>query len=325
MACNVEGCCTEICGDHCLKGIYAMEENFTNENKPMITELSESDAMTTYPLRYIMWSGRTQFSEVKIARSLTYGTMLFLDGELQSTSSDESIYHESLVHPVMAATQAKRVLVVGGGEGATVREVLRWNSVTEVFWVDIDVELVELCKEHLGWAKNVYTDPRVQFIGRDIKDVLPTAGLFDAIILDLPDPDGDTGFLYSEEFWVLIKACLRSEDSRVVTHTGPVKPSGLIGDGLQRVWVSANNSGIEPWISGFYQITIPSFQGAWGFWISGINTLIALKNPLQDAKVVDAEQLAQWAYPPIVWRTVLEAQRTTGYAFGSCNIRRLNP
>ena len=87
-----------------------------------ITEVSESDAITTYPIQRRVWEGRTAFQQVVIADSETYGRMLFLDGELQSASADEQIYHSSLVHPVMGRVQEPkeaRVLVVGGGEGAT--------------------------------------------------------------------------------------------------------------------------------------------------------------------------------------------------------------
>ena len=286
----------------------------------VFTEVSESDASTSYPINKIIWSGKTAYCEnVVFAESPTYGRMLFLDGELQSAAADERIYHESLVHPVLVATDARRVLVVGGGEGATVREVLRWPGI-DVTWVDIDTELVDLCKEHLMWAAHVYDNPRVRFIGKDIATALPDLGQFDAIILDLPDPDGDTGFLYSTEFWSLLKTHL-TERGRIVTHVGPVRPFGNIGEGLHRVWNGAQSAGIDPWIDGFYSIIIPSFQGSWGFWISepcplGVErSVIRLPHSLH---VVDAEQLVQWALPPLVWRKVLGAQVQTSHAVGHC-------
>ena len=288
-----------------------------------ITETSESEAITTYRIKDVVWSGGTASCEtVVITESNEYGRMLFLDGELQSASADERIYHESLVHPVLAATadtSRKRVLVIGGGEGATVREVLRWNPsfVAEVVWVDIDTKLVDLCRTHLGWAPHVYDNPRVRFIGKDIREVLPEfpCDHFDVVILDLPDPDGDTGYLYSAEFWKGIRRVMDS-DGRLVTHVGPVRPSGIIGHGLQRIWA---DSGLSPSIGGFYSIVIPSFQGSWGFWMSGPSYSYTGHLP-ESLAVVDTEQLRQWVFPPLVWRRALEEQVKTGKGNGICKI-----
>ena len=289
-----------------------------------ITEISESDTQTSYPVTSVVWSGKTAFCDsVVFADSPTYGRMLFLDGELQSAAADEAIYHESLVHPVMAShssvasdSPSKRVLVVGGGEGATVREVLKWSTVSEVIWVDIDVELVKMCREYLRWAPAVYDDPRVRFIGKDIREVLDGLGTFDVIILDLPDPDGDTEYLYSDSFWKDLATALRM-DGRIVTHVGPVRPFGPIGLGLERVWDSAQAARFEPWIWGFYSTVIPSFQGSWGFWITGPPSRHMNELPF-GLSVVDEEQLRQWQSPTLVWRTALDGLREKGVAVGRC-------
>jgi spermidine synthase len=235
-----------------------------------IYEMSESDARTIYPVTRRLWSGQTEWQAVEIAESPTYGRILFLDGELQSASADEAVYHEALVHPAMTAVaaaggRALRVLVVGGGEGATVREVLRWSCVERVDWVDIDGQLVALCEEHLGWAPGVRADRRVHFYPEDVRNLLLRGerGSYDVVILDLPDPDGETGYLYSAEFWADVRHVLREEGGRLVTHCGPVRPFGSVGEGFQRIWASEAGAVV----SGFYHIGIPSFQGEWGFWM----------------------------------------------------------
>ena len=274
-----------------------------------ITEESESDTRTSYPVTSVKCRTRTNACEsVIIAESPVFGTMLFLDGELQSASADEHIYHETLVHPVMGGVgRGKRVLVVGGGEGATVREVLRWGPLL-VDWVDIDGELVmDLCPQHLGWAPDVLANPAVRYYPEDIRAVLPTLGLYDAIILDLPDPDGDTGYLYSTTFWQDIIRHL-TPFGRLVTHCGPVRPFGDIGAGYQRIRESTNAAGVTFPKSGFYSQMIPSFQSEWGFFIYGnspndtpfgFRDLCVLP---QDLKVVDPSVLERWANPPIMWR-----------------------
>jgi spermidine synthase len=155
-----------------------------------------SDTPTIYKLTTVAFAGRTDVcSDVVIADNPTYGRVLFLEGELQSAETDQVIYHEMLVHPVMAATTTipdRKVLVVGGGEGATVQEVLRWTDVSTVVWIDIDQGLVNLCRRHLDWTENdVYNNPKVQFLAEDIRTALPRYDKFDVIILDLPDPDSE--------------------------------------------------------------------------------------------------------------------------------------
>jgi spermidine synthase len=274
----------------------------------MITEVSESDAQTSYPITRHVWNGRTEFQSVMIADSPAYGRMLFLDGELQSASADEQIYHSSLVHPVMGRLPEERradarVLVVGGGEGATVREVLRWKPAV-VDWVDIDGELVSICEEHLDWAPGVREHPRVRYMAADVRDWFGGAsrgggGAYDVIILDLPDPDGETGYLYSPEFWRDVRRFLRS-DGLFVTHVGPVRPVPGLGEGARRVVETAKEGGIELTRDGFYHICVPSFQGEWGFWMGGgaVSTAVV---ELADEEVADAAQLAAWARPSRIW------------------------
>lgn len=283
---------------------------FVNVRRRMewITEESESDTRTSYPVSQICWKGSTPAcNSVIIAKSPVFGDMLFLDGELQSAAVDEHIYHETLVHPVMGgAGRGKRVLVVGGGEGATAREVLRWNPVA-VDWVDIDGELVNLCRDILRWAPDVYDNPVVRYYPNDIRAVLPTLGLYDVIILDLPDPDGDTGYLYSSGFWQDMIAHL-GPTGRLVTHCGPVRPFAGIGEGVQRIRDTTNSAGIYFKWSGFYTQMIPSFQSEWGFWLHVVSPNDApfdfRRNCLfpQDLRVVDTCAIERWANPSLLWR-----------------------
>ncbi len=273
-----------------------------------ITEISESDACTSYCVEPV-WSGATDTCDVMIADSPVYGRMLFLDGELQSAAVDEPIYHEALVHPAMTVMHQRvpehpmRVLVVGGGEGATVREVLRWKPGC-VDWVDIDGKLVDVCREYLGWAPDVYEDPRVKYYAEDIRTAWSRLGEYDVVILDLPDPDGDTGYLYSREFWHDVRAHLVT-DGVAVTHVGPVRPYGGVGEGAQRI--VTNFRGLSEY--GFYQTTIPSFQGSWGFWIyagDGVDPFQHLRDSpsLIPAflEFTDDIQMRQWMTPTVGWR-----------------------
>lgn len=263
-----------------------------------VAESSESDTRTSYPVTGRVCEKKTAYQSVVVADSSVFGRMLFLDGELQSASADEHIYHETLVHPVMsAAPEGARVLVVGGGEGATVREVLRWKP-ARVDWVDIDGELVELCREHLKWAPDVYTDPCVRYHAADIRTVIHELDIFDVIILDLPDPDGDTGYLYSETFARDIHVHLDLCGS-IVTHCGPVRPFGSIGEGFQRLRRLFGSDR-------FYSQIIPSFQSEWGFLIWSGMRMPARRRPLPGGlRVVDLAQLSTWSQCSKLWRDAL--------------------
>jgi spermidine synthase len=283
-----------------------------------VTEISEADASTTYTLERRIYQGRTTVgTDVIIGDSPVYGRMLFLDGELQSASSDEHVYHEALVHSAMlmaAPETGGRVLVVGGGEGATVREVLKWPTAT-IDWVDYDGDLVRLCESHLQWAPFVLEHPRVTFMAADIRDALPRlAPQYDVVILDLPDPDGETGWLYSAEFWTAMKG-LVAPTGRLVTHCGPVRPFGNIGEGFMRVQRVLGEARVSR-LSGFYSVPIASFQGEWGFWMwapggaepfgeltkYGSQRAWWIPAPLRVAKL---EQIRAWAACMPVWHGAL--------------------
>jgi len=223
---------------------------------------------TKYKIDTCLFAEKTDYSQTVVVKSPDYGTMLFLDGELQSTSYDEAIYHETLVHPIMnslSEIQDKCVLVVGGAEGATVREVLKWNTATCIDWVDIDKSLVEVCKTHLKYCdESVYNDGRVNQITCDIMKHLEriTTPTYDVIIIDLPDPDPEMGTpLYGYQFWCLIHRALKPGGG-IVSHCGPVEPGKRRQVGTTMI---KDGSGID----GFtYHTLIPSFQGDWGFWMT---------------------------------------------------------
>jgi spermidine synthase len=238
-----------------------------------------SDTSSVYTLGKCYWAGTTPTCQVVIAHSPVYGKVLFLDQEIQSAESDEAIYHEHLVHPAMAAAAHipnKNILIVGGGEGATCREVLKWNTVDHIDWVDIDGPLVDLCRRYLSWADDsVYNDPRVAYYPLDIRHFLRTNHTqYDVIILDLPDPDvdalrtSDQFMLYGREFWNAVCEHMRP-GGVIVSHVGPIAPGGdpaVRRAGLHWIQELSRSSGMGS--GNAYHVNIPSFQGEWGFWMS---------------------------------------------------------
>jgi spermidine synthase len=159
------------------------------------------------------FAGRTPFQSVAVLRTAVFGKMLVLDGDTQSSQADEKIYHESLVHPALASVDKRgEVLILGGGEGATLREVLRAPGVRRCTMVDIDGQVVELAKRFLPeWPDGAFDDPRARvIIGDALKFINEDRGRYDVVISDLTEPlAGSPSFpLFNGEVFADVKARL---------------------------------------------------------------------------------------------------------------------
>ncbi|HEX2863538.1 MAG TPA: hypothetical protein VHN99_03130 [Deinococcales bacterium] len=156
----------------------------------------------------------TRYQELTIFQTPGFGKVLVLDKDVQSTERDEFVYHDTLVHPAMLLHEnPRRVLIVGGGEGATLREVLRHKSVERAVMVDIDGELMDIARELLPeWHQGAFDDPRAVVVADDARGWLESSSeTFDVILVDLVDPVGDDSparFLFTREWYALLQAHL---------------------------------------------------------------------------------------------------------------------
>jgi len=222
---------------------------------------------------------RTAFQEMYIVNSGAYGKGLVLDGKWQSSTVDEFVYHESLVHPAMIAHQApKNVLVLGGGEGATIREVLRWNSVERVKMVDIDGEVVEACKKHLPeMHAGAFEDPRTELVIGDALEVLDNSDnqQWDIVISDLSDPieEGPSFKLFTKEFFEKVNPVL-APNGKFVLQSGPVAPPYIatharLFNTLKTVFPHTNS----------YTMFVPSYGEPWSITLSSHTPIETRPNP----------------------------------------------
>jgi spermidine synthase len=210
-------------------------------------------------------SAKTRFQQVEFIDTYELGRLVVLDNKIQSSEADEFIYHETLIHPAMVTHPApKIVLILGGGEGATLREVLKHQTVEKVVMIDIDEEFVNLCKKYLkNWHHGSFNDKRVELIFSDANEyVKKSKPIFDVIIADISDPleKGPAQELYTMEFYSNIRKALRT-NGIFVTHTTGVfyTSSGYIYTDILK---SLND--IFP-LTDFYYEYIPSFSSLWGF------------------------------------------------------------
>lgn len=185
-----------------------------------------------HDLEEIYVQGRSAFQGYLIGRSQVWGRMLVLDGVVQSTEGDEFTYHEGIVHPALYAAAndhgVRDVLVLGGGEGACLREVLRWSTVESVTMIDIDDEVVAACRRFLpNHHRGAFDDPRVSLHHMDAVAylaALPDACL-DVVVSDMTDPveEGPSTFCFTAEYFQQIKRVLRPHGV-VAVQAGPSSP-----------------------------------------------------------------------------------------------------
>jgi len=159
------------------------------------SEIHNQHEIHVHSIKEILVSKRTKYQYVDIVDTHLWGKMLVLNGEPQSSQFDEAIYHEALVLPALIShPEPKRVLIIGGGEGSTLREVLKHKAVKRVVMLDIDEELIEITKKYLPeWSQGAFEDPRVELIFGDAREKLYQLGeKFDVVISDLSEPSSSS-------------------------------------------------------------------------------------------------------------------------------------
>jgi len=207
----------------------------------------------------------TEKQDVDIIESSVWGKMLFLDHVLQTTTRDEVIYHNALVHPLMSSLNKRdKILILGGGEGATAREVLRWD-VSNVIMIDYDRELVECMKKHGNdWSKGSFNDRRLIVIYDDAWKYMENTNIsYDAVIIDLTDPD------YTRQRWIsLLTMTLNSVKEScggIVMNAGHYCPWNTAKLKKVKAIVEELCTVNKDYKYYIYTAYIPSFNGEWTF------------------------------------------------------------
>jgi spermidine synthase len=168
-----------------------------------------------------LYQSRTEHQDLWIFENPSLGRVLALDGVIQTTEGDEFMYHEMLAHvPILAHGAVRRVLIVGGGDGGMLKQVLK-HDVEQVIQVELDKGVIELSREYLpSLSRGAFEDPRTELIITDgAKFVAETDETFDVIIIDSTDPIGPGQILFSADFYVSCKRCLAA-DGILVTQNG---------------------------------------------------------------------------------------------------------
>lgn len=231
-------------------------------------EFLSPDFSQQLAVRKILFSGKTPYQDVQVVETFPFGRCLILDGKLQSAEADEFIYHEALVHPpLICHPSPETVFIAGGGEGATLREVLSHRTVKQVIMVDLDREVVDICRCWLpSWHQGAFDDSRVELIFADARSYLARdQRTYDVIIMDITDPveGGPSYLLFTREFYLIAREKLNPKGI-ICVQAGPSRlPS-------YQLYLNVYRTLKEVWPCVFpYQAEVPSFGGNWGFVLAG--------------------------------------------------------
>jgi spermidine synthase len=209
-----------------------------------------------------LFQGKSEFQSVDVVETEEFGRALALEDAWMTSERDEAHYHEMIVHPALtSAKRIERVLVIGGGDGGTVREVLRYSEVKHVSMVELDKMVVDVCKEHLSSFKVPWNDPRLKVeFGDGIAWLKNYAGApFDVILIDGSDPVGPAEGLYASPFYESAKKCLTPEGVLVSQTESPIAMAEDFARIVKTLRTSFKRA--EP-----YFVPIPLYpSGMWSF------------------------------------------------------------
>ena len=221
----------------------------------------------------IIYKKQTPYQKIVVTKSVsTDEHRLYIDGHIQFSSRDEYRYHESLVHPLLSIEgDRSRVLVLGGGDGLAVREILKYKDVKEIHLVDIDPEMTSISKELNVLStlnEKSLEDPRLTVYNQDAFTFINKAGvLYDRVIIDMPDPHNEAiNKLYSREFYTMIRKRMSPQGYLISQSSSPFftrRTFWCIEQTLDHVFDDTLS----------YHVNIPSF-GEWGFNLASVNSML---------------------------------------------------
>jgi spermidine synthase len=187
-----------------------------------LTEDLHPSFRTGFKADKVLYESETGLQKIVVFENADFGRMMMLDGVVQTTEGDEFIYHEMLAHvPILAHGSARRVLIIGGGDGGMIEEVLKHRAVETATMVEIDPGVVDLCRKHLpSISRDAFDDPRADLVFADgVEFVARCEDRYDVVIVDSTDPVGPGEVLFSETFYRNCKRCL-APGGVLVTQNG---------------------------------------------------------------------------------------------------------
>jgi spermidine synthase len=225
------------------------------------SELHRKSAGLTVKIKDILFSGKSDFQRIEVFDTEVFGKVLVLYGSIMISERDEFIYHEMITHvPLNVHPAPESVLVVGGGDGGTVREVLKHKDVKKVKVVEIDRMVVEVCKRFFPEISGGFDDPKVEIVYNDgARFMAETGERFDVVIIDSSDPVGPAEVLFQRQFYENVYRKLKEDGIMVAQTESPFYDR----EAISKIYRSFKQ--IFPIVS-MYIASIPTYpSGLWSF------------------------------------------------------------
>ncbi|MEI7475602.1 MAG: polyamine aminopropyltransferase [bacterium] len=188
------------------------------------TEKNDHGYGITMKVSKTLYQGKSEFQSIDVLETDAFGKLLLLDGLVMTTEKDEFVYHEMISHiPMLTHKNPENVLVIGGGDGGTIREVLKHPSVKKAVLCEIDGDVIEVCCKYFPTIAGKLDDPRVDIQVRDgIEYIAQFKNEFDVILIDSTDPMGPGEGLFTKEFYTNVKEALREGGIMAAQSESPV-------------------------------------------------------------------------------------------------------
>ena len=228
------------------------------------TEQQTDEVRFSIKVKQHLYTGKSEFQDVDVFESEEFGKFLTLDGLMMVTEKDEFIYHDMITHVAMATNPSiKKVLVIGGGDGGTVRELTRYSHIEKIDMVEIDKLVVDVSREYLPITASKLDDPRVSLYFEDgIHFVADTKEIYDLILVDSTDPIGPGEGLFTTEFY---QNCFNIlSDNGILVNQSESPYYDQFSHEMKRAHKKIKN--IFP-ISKVYQFHMPTYPS--GHWLFG--------------------------------------------------------
>lgn len=228
------------------------------------TDQHTKDVRFSMKVKRQIASHQSEYERIDILDTVEYGRVLVLDGDLFITEKDEFIYHEMLAHVPMAVhPRVKDVLVIGAGDGGTIRELIKYQNIRRIDLVEFDKDIVTLAMAHLPFTANALRDPRVHiFFEEGLRYVRGKVDEYDLIIVDSADPYGPAEGLFTREFYGNCWKALHDDGILINQHESPFYSEHSLS--VQKA--HRHIATVFP-ISMIYQAHIPSYPS--GHWLFG--------------------------------------------------------
>jgi spermidine synthase len=243
-----------------------------------VHEKNQEQTVLGYKVKSVLHTSQSPYQSISIVDTVAMGKMLLLDGMVMTNEVDEFIYHELITHiPMLAHPNPETVLVIGGGDGGTIREVLKHPSVKKAVLCEIDGAVVDVCKQYLPSISCALDDPRVDIQIQDgAAFIANNPSAFDVILIDSTDPVGPGERLFTESFYQHVLAALTEQGVMANQSESPIAVPA------ECTRINTLLKGIFPVVQP-YTACVPSYPGAqwsWTFCSKGLKPLEAI-NPVR--------------------------------------------